>query len=291
MRPPEIIQDTKIEMVEISQGCPEACNTCGTYNGFAEKDLRLKSLDTETIRKLIKKEISGTNLAFIDIFNKFVTTNVNSEPLRIPSFTDFAELVATESRGNAHVITISHGVRANIKIMRNRLEKITQLMKAGIIPLFILSTDFARQKGHISAEANADSYLQSLSILREALGKSRITVSLQGTRQEGSFSLARTKEMFTSILELLALNDEEKQNLTIDERSYTKTGRAEDQLDINTSEDCDVIPDAPFVDKHLPKDHKLRGMIKFDGSLVVEPNRPGKTYGDSVNPALWEKVD
>lgn len=164
-------------------------------------------------------------------------------------------------------------------------------MKAGRIPLFILSTDFARQKGRISAETNADSYFQSLSVLKGALGKSRITVSLQGTRQEGPFSLARTKEMFASILDRLRLNDEERKNLTIDERSYTKTGRAEGQLDVSTSEDCDTIPDAKFVDKHLPKDHKFRGMIKFDGSLVVQPNRPGKTYGDSVNAALWEKVD
>ena len=32
-------------------------------------------------------------------------------------------------------------------------------------------------------------------------------------------------------------------------------------------------------------------MIRFDGTLVVAPNRPGKTYGDSVTPELWQTVD
>lgn len=279
----EIGGDLKVDMMQISIGCPEACLHCGFYDGqFKRDDLKIISLKEAELERRIR--------SYAGYFNKVITTQVNSEPLRLSDFGDFAELVYECSGTNSQVAAITHGVRSGVRKMRDRLENIVQLMRKKIIPVCVVSTDFARSHGAISYRQNYDSYLETLGILKDALSSGRVTISLQGLRGSGPMSIERVREMFDEILVELSMNDESSGGFVVDDRSYTKVGRAEG-LGIDESEDCDVIPDPDFVKTHVDRNHLWRGLIDFKGKLLVQPNRPGKTYGDSVDFSKWMKLD
>lgn len=283
----------RIEMVETGMGCKEACLHCGAYTGFERDDLQPKILSADEIYRNLMRIIDETRGRIFNWLNPVVTTYVNQEPLGpVTNFPDFAEIVEKVSGGHSRVACISHGVRAGNEGMIVNLQKVINLMERNIVPLFVLSVDSARSRGKISAGVNEESYYQTLDLLRQALPHGRVTVSLQGDMNPGShLYIERTVEMFDRVCRRLHLSDEERGKLVVtDPRAYTQIGRAKKDLKILDSIDCDVIPDPEFLGKEVPRDHLWRGMIRFDGSIVAQPNRPGRTYGDSVNQALWVPV-
>ncbi|NQU99265.1 MAG: hypothetical protein HQ538_00880 [Parcubacteria group bacterium] len=288
----ENIKDNfKIDMIEISKGCPEACLHCGAYSDFSTSDMKLMALNKEDMEKYFSKKINNSDAKIIDYFNNYVTTYVNSEPSRTDAFIDFAELTYKLSKGKSKVIAISHGMQAGNEEMKKRLEKIVSLIKNEIIDLFVLTVDSARLRGKIDTEYNLKSYLETMTILRPILQFGRLTASLQGMPdKESPLFIENTKNMFDKVLNKINLDKKEQDKLTIDDRSYTNTGRTLSFLGLNKSEDSDVIPDPDFLDKFVYTDHKWRGMLRFDGKLYAQRNRVGKTYGDSVNQLLWEEV-
>ncbi|OGH95138.1 MAG: hypothetical protein A2538_03440 [Candidatus Magasanikbacteria bacterium RIFOXYD2_FULL_41_14] len=288
----EIKNSLKIDMVETTRGCPEACLHCGAYEDFDRSQLTVQSADPLALKKYLIRQDKTTGVKLIDLFNKYVTTHVNTEPLRAANFADFAKMVFELSNGKSQVIAISHGLWVKHADMRKKLEQITELMRVGIVPLFVLTVDSARSRGNIPPHINKDSYLETLQVLRTALPYGRITASVQGNSDSQSkLWIEKTKKMFNEVLELLKLTPEESGQLLIDSRSYTNTGRSKKFLDLKNSEDCDVIPDSEFVKDKLPTTHAWRGMIRFDGRLIVQKNRPGKTYGDSATTSLWQEVE
>ena len=287
----EIRDAVRIEMVQTAVGCPEACLHCGAYQRFRPDDLRVQEVAVDDLRAHVVQPIECTDLRLIDLFAPFITTDVNTEPLRGDNFAALAEHVHATSGGRSRVCAISHGMLAGDARMLRRLQRVVALMKAGIVPLFVVSMDYARNKGRIGERTNIESYRRTLDTLREALPYGRVTISLQGDHnQQSPLWIGRTAALWDALREQLQFSADERARLVIDSRSYTRVGRAEEELGVTESEDCDVIPDPEFVAANVPRDHLWRGMIRFDGSLVVAPNRPGRTYGDSVNPLLWQPV-
>jgi hypothetical protein len=288
----EIRDTVRIEMVQTALGCPEACLHCGAYSNFRPEDLRVRELSHAQLQAYLTQPLPATGARVIDLCAPYITTDVNTEPLRGDAFVDLAELVYTESGGRCRVCAISHGVLTGDIRMIGRLRRIAELMRLGIVPLTVVSMDYARSKGKIGESTNIASYRETLELLRPALPYGRVTISLQGDRNpESPLWIGRSEALWDQLQRTLAFDDAELARIVVDGRSYTKVGRAKDALHVDDSEDCDVIPDPEFVARHLPRDHQWRGMIRFDGALVVAPNRPGKTYGDSVNPQLWQRVD
>ncbi|MFC1616249.1 hypothetical protein ACFL21_03840 [Patescibacteria group bacterium] len=287
----QILENTRIEMVETAKGCPEACLHCGAYENFCPANMKINELNINELEKNILQRISRTPNSLIHYFNTYITTYVNIEPLRTTNFIDFSKLVYQASEGMSRVVAISHGLRGGNKKMRKNLKKIVKLMKDKIIPLFVVTMDFARSKGNISYEQNFESYYQTLSILGEAIDYSRVTVSLQGEQNPNSpLFIGRVQGMFEELIKKLLWENKKFSKLVIDHRAYTKIGRACKELASQESEDCDVIPDPEFVENCVPRNHLYRGMIDFNGNLLIQKNRPGKTYGDSVNQKLWEII-
>ncbi|MFA5842705.1 MAG: hypothetical protein WC882_03490 [Candidatus Gracilibacteria bacterium] len=271
MRFEDIKDSFRIDMVETTRGCPEGCRSCAVHDRPTK------------VQALTKGKIRGNIEGIVGLFNPYVTTHINTEPLRGDNFPDFAELAYELSGGRSSVIAISHGVRAGSKKMRQRLEKIVQLMKTDVIPLFILSMDFARQG--LDEEQTLESYLETIGILREAFGCALVTVSLQGEESENSpLYIGKTRQLFAEAIQ--DLTKEERELLRIHERGYTKVGVAQ----VRESEDCDVIPDPDFVRDHVPQDHQWRGLVTFEGEILAQANRPGRTYGDSVI-GPWKEVE
>lgn len=279
-------------MVQTALGCPEACLHCGAYTNFRPEDLRVRELSPPRLRACLTQPLTETGERLIDLCGPYITTDVNTEPLRGDAFIELAEFVHAASGGRSQVCAISHGVLTGDARMHARLRRIAELMRQRIVPLTVVSMDYARSKGRISESTNFASYRETLEVLREVLPYGRVTVSLQGDRNPDSpLCIGRSKAMWDELQRALAFDAEEQARLVVDVRSYMNVGRAREALHLDDSEDCDVIPDREFVADCMPRDHRWRGMIRFDGSLVVAPNRPGKTYGDSVNPQLWQRVD
>lgn len=292
-----VIKDSfRIEMVETGRGCKEACIHCGAYTGFERDDLQPKILSVDEIYRNLMRIIDRTRGRIFTWLNPVVTTHVNQEPLgpvtNFPAFAEMVEMVTYHTGRRSRVACISHGVRAGNEAMVTNLQKIIRLMERKTIPLFVLSVDSARSRGKISAGVNEESYYQTLDLLRQALPYGRVTVSLQGDSDPQSpLYIERTVEMFERVCHRLQLSDEERKKLVVtDSRGYTRIGRAQKDLKILNSVDCDVIPDPEFVEKEVPRGHQWRGMVRMDGSLVAQPNRPGRTYGDSVNESLWQTL-
>lgn len=271
MRFEDIKDSFRVDMVETTRGCPEGCMSCAVY----DHPTKVHALTKEKIRCNIE--------GIVGLFNPCITTHINTEPLRVDNFSDFAELVYELSKGRSRVIAISHGVRAGSKKMRQRLEKIVKLMNARVIPLFVLSMDFARQG--LDEVQTLESYRETIGILQEAFECVLVTVSLQGEESENSpLYIGKTRQMFAKAIQ--DLTERERGLLRIYERGYTKVGAAQ----VLESEDCDVIPDPRFVKCCVPQDHQWRGLVTFEGEVLAQKNRPGKTYGDSVV-GPWEKVE
>lgn len=291
MKLSEIQDRFRIEMVEIARGCPEACLHCGAYDGFSSDEMRLVEVREEDLEKNLKQVSGATGLRILECLCPYLTPHVNTEPLRVDNFLHLARLVADLTQNHSRMLAISHGIRIGNSDMERRLEKIVELMEQGLIPLFVLTVDHARGKGKINPDDNFRSYLRTLEILRSALPFGRVTASLQGTRNpESPLFIGKTREMFTMVLKQADFGPEELTKLIVDDRSYTRKGRAAQLIGLEESIDCDVIADPEFLKAQFPRDHLWRGMIRFDGTLLTQPNRPGETYGDSVNVTLWQNV-
>ena len=287
-----IDKDFAIEMIETARGCPEACLHCGAYSGFKKENLKLLEVPIDTLENNITQEIADTNTPVYHYFAPYMTTHVNTEPLRTDGFLFLAEQIPKRTNNRSKMVAISHGMRAGEANMKERLEAIVELMKEGSIPVFVLTVDSARSMGKISDSYNLSSYTESLLVLKHALSYGRVTASIQGTHNSNSpLYIEKTRSMFAQALDNAKFTQKQRSQLHIDDRSYSKIGRSEELLE-NTEDsiECDVIPDPEFVLTSFKRDYSWRGMIRFDGKILVQPNRPGKTYGDSVRASLWEEI-
>lgn len=268
-----------VDMFETSRGCPEACRHCGFYDMFRPEDLRVSELSVDDIRSWVRRTVG--------FLNSQITTHVNTDPLRTRNFSAFARAVYEESGGESQVVGITHGARAGNRIMRDRLEEMVGLVRDRVMSLIVLTMDAQRGRGRISGSHNYASYRDSLDSLREALPRGRVTVSIQGERDDGQYSIENVRRMFSALISDLAFTKEERELLVVDDRSYARVGRS--SSDNLVSENCDVIPDPEFVTRNVRQNHALRGLIDFEGRLMVQENRPGRTYNDSVTPSLWRE--
>ncbi|PIQ77565.1 hypothetical protein COV82_03840 [Candidatus Peregrinibacteria bacterium CG11_big_fil_rev_8_21_14_0_20_46_8] len=283
----QTIQDSfKIDLFEITQGCPENCEHCGAYDKKRSKeDLQIRALSGKQIETLLQENIRGSAMRVVDYANTFVTTQVNSEPLRSDAFFDFANSIFHLSGKRSRAVFISHGVRADIPEMSERLKNIIQLTHAGVLQNIIITVDSARSNGSIGALANREGYRQTLKIVQSAAAGARLTLSVQGeSAPEHHNAFVKNMRMIRSLIKKTGGSE----RFMIDERiSYAPAGRSQDRCNDMY---CDVIPDAAFMRDCVPTGHYWRGMMRFDGTVVVQPNRPGKTYNDSVAPELWTPV-
>jgi len=276
----------QIEEAEGAVGCSEACAFCGAYPDFSPECLRVRSITRDQLEQNLRR--------FSSFLALVVTTPPRTEPLQTDVFADLAEIVNVQTDTRSSLVAISHGLRSKNKIMEQRLERIIGLMEEGVIPLFVLSMDFARSRGKIDPQKNLESYMETLMMLQTVLKVARVTVSLQAESPE---AMVKVEKMFAEILDRLGWTEEEMALLNVDRReSYTASGRAgvAGGATVANSADCDIIPDAGYYDlvkADWPRTHKLRGMIDMNGRLWAQENRPGKVYGDSVDKSRWEMVD
>ncbi|MFC1810558.1 hypothetical protein ACFLZH_03595 [Patescibacteria group bacterium] len=276
----KISDSFKIDMIETTSGCTENCLSCGYYKEICSK---IYPLERNQIKTNITQKIEGTDISFIDLFNTFVTTHVNTEPLKSDAFVDLAELTCKYTDKHSRVIAISHGVRFEDIEMIERLEKIVDLMEKKVVPLFVLSFDLARSGGKYPN--NFESYVQTLQILKRVLGRERITVSIQGDDDPKSeVFIEKARKLFKKVISETDISEVE---LNIDERIYIPKGRAE-KLNITNPDICDVIPDPEFIKYYLPQNHKWNGLIKKNGDLFATE---GLDYEKCLDFYKWQQVD
>ncbi len=250
----------KIDMVESARGCTENCIGCGYYDCYGGS---IETLDRKQIETNITQVIGYTGIYLIELFNNYITTQVNTEPLRSDAFIDLAELVFEFSNEQSRVVAISHGVRYGNLEMIERLEKVVNLMEQNKVPLFVLSFDLARSAGKY--KKNFEAYLQTIEILKRALNKARITVSIQGNDdKESSVYIGKARQLFKKVILETGLNESD---LNVNERVWIPKGRAK-KLNISNPEVCHVIPDPEFVEKYLNQKHQWHGFIDFDGTIL-----------------------
>lgn len=307
----------KIEAVRLAKGCPEACAHCGAYEGdFDYQDLKVVESSRANVEACLTREVDvkstqgSVRRRLVDLFNNYVTTDVNTEPLRGDAFLHFAQMVKSLSGGASRVVCVSHGLRTdengssnnkNHRLMRNRLNSVVDQMDDKDV--FVLSMDFARGKGKIKTEVNLLSYVATLDALLPAIRKgSRVTVSLQGDDNpnlpDGSDNplfRGRVYALFTEVkakLKQKGWSDADIMKVHVDaDRAMVVSGRATSIPGLDPANECPVIPDADFVEKALAKDHTLRGLLDcFTGEVFSQANNPGKSYNTTVG-GKWEKLN
>ena len=307
----EAIGTTKIEVIVTAKGCPEACLHCGAYQDFDKHDYIMEECSSEQLKDNLTREIKeirgGTKLIIADLLANFVTTDVNTEPLRGTAFCNLAELVYELSEGSSQLVCISHGVRYSSKQMKEEMLKVVELMEKGIVPLFVLSVDLARGKGMLSRKANLKGYTKTLEMLKPVLdliakkketGDSsiptlRVTISLQGVDEENNLLYrGKAEEMFQEVLKRVGFTKKQRDALYIDKgRQYAKVGRAGAKIFDSIGEgECPVIPDADFVDKCLEHEHLFRAKVEMDGNVYRQANNPNRSYNDTVA-GRWELLN
>ncbi len=298
----------KIDMVRTATGCPEACLHCGAYTSFDNvHDFSMTELSRSELKENLERAVEGTRLKIADVLAKYVTTDVNVEPLRGNVFCDLAELVYDLTDGRSKTVCISHGVRYSSKSMNERMEKVVGLMLEGKVPLFVLTVDTARNKARISDKANIKGYAKTLEALKpvldmiaikkelkdEDLPDLRVTISLQGEdSKESLIWRQKAAEHFQEAVKRSGLSASQRDALVWDrERPYAKVGRADIYLHGQEEGECPVIPDIKFVKKFLPFDNIHRGMIDIKGKVYRQLNERLRTYNTSLNPAAWEFLE
>lgn len=294
--------DTLVDMVETAKGCAEGCIHCGAYEGAEAADWKVLDLTREKIRENVR----GVLDAGFE-FARFVTTGVNTEPLGGPNgtFIYLAEALDKFTNGESRAICISHGMRVNsegvpVKRMEERMDRVVQMMREGVVPMFVLTVDSNRHQGRIDREVNINSYVATLQKLRpllehpdENVKEVRITVSIQGKDDEtGPLSRDESLKMFKEVLDRLEWPLELRGRLHYDEaRPYVKSGRAALLPGLSENGACDVVPDAEFakVDNAYKADHFFRARVTRDGRVERQAFRPGFTYNTTVK-GLWHEV-
>ncbi|MFH1284685.1 MAG: hypothetical protein ABIH78_03815 [Candidatus Peregrinibacteria bacterium] len=156
-----IWDEVRIAVVRLGIGCDGGCITCGAFQGMSPEERRVWNISLDQLIDNLTKEIGviqdGTRLRMIDLCRRFITTGVDADdPVNSDLFNQAARLVYLLSGGEKYYVAISHGVRAvqmgngewgvNPNQIR-RIEETAQLMVEGVIPLFVLSMDLARDNG------------------------------------------------------------------------------------------------------------------------------------------------
>lgn len=295
MRLSEATDFAKIETVQTGQGCPEDCLYCGSYPGFDFENRQVRELTGEQLRGNLDRRVEETRLCLSDLFADYLTADVNTEPLRGDIFPFFAKLVHELSDGKSKVVCISHGLRAGNMKMKRRLQEIVELMKRGIVPLFVLTVDSARDKGQMTNEETTESYLETFRCLRPLLvcPDVRVTASIQGNdNPESRLSRVRALNMFEKVVKRLQLTPEEGGRLHLDlGRQYVNAGRAKKLLPgVGLDSQASIVPDTGFVGG-LRQNHIVRGMVDLAGRILIQPNQVGASYNTAVDPRQWEEVD
>ncbi len=293
---------TLVDMFATAKGCAEGCLHCGAYEGAEKADWTVVDLTKEQIRANIK----GAMDAGFD-FARFVTTDVNTEPLGGPNgtFVHLAEALDEFTKGKSRAICISHGMRVGrdgtpVKRMEERMDRVVQLMHKGVVPMFVLTVDSNRHQGKIDREVNINSYVATLQKLRpilehpeENVKEVRVTVSIQGTDgNTGPLSRVESLKMFEEVRARLNWPLELQGKLHYDDtRAYVKSGRAALLPGLSEDGACDVVPDAEFVrvDNIDKADHFHRARVTMDGRVERQAFRPGYTYNTTVK-GLWSEV-
>ncbi|MBD3360275.1 hypothetical protein GF366_00565 [Candidatus Peregrinibacteria bacterium] len=162
-----IPQTTLIDMVNIAEGCREACAACGAF-GEGEK-VKTREVDPEDFSKTLQQILAGTRLRLIDIFRRYVTTGIKAEPLNTGNFSQCAREIYEQSEGHSRLVAISHGLHLKKRQTTNEdgnreyvyekderqvetLEEIVSLMLKDIVPLFVLSFDAQRKNARMGVD-------------------------------------------------------------------------------------------------------------------------------------------
>jgi len=234
--PQKFFDRTKIDIIKITEGgvCPEGCIHCGASPEKGD----LKEITPDQIERNLTQKISNTRKRVADALARFVTTDVDMEPLYTESFIHFAKLVHSLTEGNSQAVCITHGLRST----RNResgiwttakknteiLTKIKDLMLADIIPLTVISMDAARENAELGCKSILKDKDVFLEILREKLKNERSRLVELEELWEGT--TARLEEMHqeiepiqferTAVDEVITCMEEDE--LAIKAYAYTK---------------------------------------------------------------------
>ncbi len=163
---------TYLDMIELGRGCATSCNTCGAYKGNNPEDRRVVPISLEQLERTLTQEVenvrTGVRFRVIDLCRSQVTSGVDMEPLGTGIFLEAAELIHSLSKGKSSLVAISHGVNCLERFdgdgkpkydvhagQEEKLKKMNDLLLSGVIPIFILSMDAARDQGLAGSTAKA----------------------------------------------------------------------------------------------------------------------------------------
>jgi hypothetical protein len=320
-------EDTPIEVISTARGCPEACSSCGFYldrnvlrkqaveiyededqdapatldkiESWVKKALRsqmeTRPVPTPLLHSFLQRA-HDLGLKFSDI----VTTDVNVEPLRVDSTAELARGIYDVSQGESQLAVITHGLklRKNGEVpgrMARRMQEVVDAAREGIIPLIVVTLDFARSQGALSNEYTLACYQSTFEALAAARDHCRITVSVQGESQSlcghtlyptPPLHISRSNWAYHEIIQTPGL--EWVAEITRDTRVYVPLGRASQLDGLEDDSTCDVIPDPAFVQARDLHRWPNRAKIGPYGDIYAQQRRPGATYNDTVNPQAWD---
>lgn len=297
----------KITAMRLGDGCREYCISCGAYPAADDREDTVRTVtsvevDEVRVRQMLERQvdgekaiIDGVRLKLVDFFARYVTTDVNQEPLNGDAFGHFMRLVKQLSGGKSRAVCVSHGLRVNFRgepsedSARRLLEIVDMLDQQDV---FVLSLDMARSRGKFGQrEPNKNSYVETLHRLRPALKKgARITISIQGVEDAGSpLFKGKAYELCSKVLAELRTGkgwtDAEIAKLKLDDgRAWVGVGRSEILPGVNPSGECPVVPDTPFVAHDIMSSQAavvLNGVIDaVSGRVYIHPQNISRGYND-----------
>lgn len=297
----------KVTAVRLGDGCSEYCISCGAYPAAEDREdgvraVTVMEVDEARIREMLEREVDGskaivgdTRLKLVGCFARYVTTDVNQEPLNSDAFGHFMRLVKELSGGKSRAVCVSHGLRLDVhgkpkEDSARRLNEIVAMLDQQDV--FVLSLDMARSQGKFGQSSqNLSSYVETLDRLRPALKKkTRITVSIQGVEDSTSpLHKGKAYELCGKVLaELKAKRGwseaEIAQVILDDGRAWVGVGRSESLPGVNPAGECPVIPDTPLVAHDITRSQAgvvLNGVLDaVSGRLFAHPHNIGRGYND-----------
>ncbi len=172
VKPRHLLGTTLIDMVELGHGCAGDCVACGAFDkNYEPKERKVCPITSEQLTENISQEIvdgrKGTRHRLVDLFRRYMTSGVDMEPLESDIFNDASEIINDLSEGKSRMVAITHGLRCvesedekSGKVrwkprpdQLRRVERLSELMIADLVPLLVLSIDPAREKGLAGKEA------------------------------------------------------------------------------------------------------------------------------------------
>ncbi|MDA1060388.1 MAG: hypothetical protein O3B47_01195 [bacterium] len=281
----------------------------------------LVSLTREEIAENLDQPIAGTDKPLHTLLGPIVTQDVNIDPCLDDGLINLAELVHDRKPGpinqeeadeegterGSRVIWLSHGVDGDFDDEGNfvpdpeqarRFKRIVRLMKTGVIPGGILTIDTQQYCGKHDEPRYRAGYIYTMTLLRSILadGSARITISIQGQHNKhyedgrpNPMYIGSADAMVQSILNELQLTHEERSNLNWNRnRPVVRAGRG--IVLAGPGGECPVIPD-DFIVENVLSNKLYRAGIAMDGTVYRQLNKPDETYGATVDPNGWEKLD